>query len=54
MQMLGMSAIWSLDQDTTELADLITDALQQRLPAIAPAQVAHVVALAAHNFDGIA
>lgn len=54
MQMLGVGAIWNLDQDAAELADLITDALHQRLPAIAPTQVAHVVALAAHNFDGIA
>lgn len=54
MQMLGVNAIWSLDQDTTELADLITDALHQRLPAVAPERVAHVVELAARNFDGIA
>lgn len=53
MQMLGIDHIWSLDQDVSEIKDLISDALQQRLPAVAPGRVAQVVELAAHNFDGI-
>ena len=54
MQMLGVDQIWSLDQDVSEISDLISDALHQRLPAVAPERVAHVVELAAHNFHGLA